>query len=218
MERTSTELSKAKVDMNKLQAQINQEKAATETLSEQKKLAYTMTTAKINSLTAELDSQTKELQTLSPTVPDSQIPKFYTSTVPEAPLPNTPSKGTPVIGALIGMFCGWLVVNRRWLAGSTSQQPKFEEDDDLDDDLPPMKEMYHSNRDDKDKELNDNWLNEGIYAPQKDPRPKEDDFKLPDFDAPRPREETKPIVDDSRAEKGLNVTLEGNEIKEFDDK
>lgn len=125
MERTSTELSKAKVEMNKLQTQVSQEKAAKEGANAQKNLAFNLANAQIASLTEQLDSQTKEIQAMSQTVTSAVTPKFYAVTTPQTPVPASSSKNAPIAGAVIGMLGGWAIVNRRWLAGSSSQASNF---------------------------------------------------------------------------------------------
>ena len=117
MELSSTELSKAKIEMSKLQSQINQQKIAVSNANEQKSLDYTLALSRITSLTKSLDALTQEIQISSPTVPDSQIPEFFISATPLSPVPINTGWKAPVVGALLGIICGWLIVNRRWLSG-----------------------------------------------------------------------------------------------------
>lgn len=167
METISTELSKAKVEMNKYQAQLNQEKIAADNANAPKKLAAALAAAQINSLTSQLDSQTRNLQNSSPTVPPSQLPKFYIASAPKAPLPVTPSKNAPFVGALIGAFCGWLVINRQWLVGS--KNPYIDLSERSIHSL-PVEDKIPEPGNNGQKEDED-WLNQGAYKPLPSPDP-----------------------------------------------
>jgi hypothetical protein len=58
---------------------------------------------------------------MSHSVPSAQTYKFYTSEIPLLPEPVKSGNSAPILGAILGMFCGWLIVNLRWLAGSSSR-------------------------------------------------------------------------------------------------
>ncbi len=121
IELTSAELSKAKTQMNDIQSKIDQAVLAKNTDTESKKQTYTLATAQVTALRSRLETQTQELAAMSQTVPSSQIYKFYTSELPQAPAPASTGNTAPLLGAILGMFCGWMVVNRRWLAGGSSR-------------------------------------------------------------------------------------------------
>ncbi len=104
-----------------MQAKAAQEKTANDNANEQKKLAYTYANSQITSLTAQLDAQTKDLLATNQTVPPSQIPKFYATAAPLEPLPVNNAKNAPMLGAAFGMICGWLIINRKWVARQYKQ-------------------------------------------------------------------------------------------------
>jgi hypothetical protein len=130
IELTSTELSKAQAQMDMLQAKINQEKFDQAKDSESKRLAYTLALDNVTSLSAKLDSQTRELQDMSQTVPASQMMQFYIVEAPLPPVPVHSSNGALILGGLLGMFIGWMVVNHRWLINGNPATVKIAKEDD----------------------------------------------------------------------------------------
>jgi hypothetical protein len=160
--------------MDQLQAQANQEKAANDSTNEQKKLAYAFATTQIASLTSQLDAQTKDLQATDQTVPASQIPKFYATSVPKDPIPSTSGKSAPILGAVLGMFCGWLVTNRRWLAGGTNMARENVNEEENETSWQGSTASITPER--MAEPENDDWLNQGIYKPQEVPKKEDDDW------------------------------------------
>jgi hypothetical protein len=234
MERTSTELSKAKIEMDKIQAQINQEKAAKDSANEQKKLAYTFASTRIASLIAHLDAQTKELQMMSPTVPTSQISRFYIVEAPRIPAPVGSKPNYPLVGGLIGMFCGWLAVNIRWLAGSSISpqplpQPAVYEEEEY---VPPVKAPPKARPGQADLEDLNEVLNSGTYAPavtekqetdeewfEKEIRKKTQEMrKAREVAQASPPAQPQPEPEEEFPDVDFNITPEGNPLKEIDKK
>lgn len=161
IENLSTELSNAKVEMDQLQAEVAQEKAADNSANEQKKLEYTIANSQITNLTTQLNSQTADLMATEKTVPPSQTPKFYATEAPLSPLPVNPTKNAPLFGAIFGVIAGWLFINRKWLAGSANKS-SASVDEDEEDENPPAKEIVTAAvGNNNDKEEDDEWIDAG---------------------------------------------------------